>query len=367
MLDVAWEAACGLPDDPHRKTKARLQEETATAAVALGADDLARRALDAMSGWRAGMVAAGLAERLTATGRIEDVRDLLARAARCADDEASREDFQAWRRDRVRARIAGVYLRLGDPVEAARFEADAADSEAATADVVRAEIAFGPSGFDERLAAADAALAGDSFDRARVALESCVRLFDVFYDDPARRAAAEKRVTSGYAKLPPAARLAHMAELVRVAAKHVDRAAARRLADVFAESLDATPWLPVDRIARRAQLAQLRAVAGDAEGAKSALDAALADFDAQRPAIVDVERADALRPAAEACVALGDPARASDLYRRATDEGAANPNARPRAVDLVATCTSMAKAGFVPDAALLERIKAVRAGLKAPW
>jgi hypothetical protein len=44
-----------------------------------------------------------------------------------------------------------------------------------------------------------------------------------------------------------------------------------------------------------------------------------------------------------------------------------NPNSRPRAEDLVATCLSMVLCGFEPPAELAERMQVVARGLGDPW
>ena len=69
----------------------------------------------------------------------------------------------------------------------------------------------------------------------------------------------------------------------------------------------------------------------------------LAAYAYEREQIVDIYRAGALRAIAEAYQAMGDPPARSTSTARAVEEGVANPNSRPRAEDLVATCLSMAR------------------------
>jgi hypothetical protein len=64
---------------------------------------------------------------------------------------------------------------------------------------------------------------------------------------------------------------------------------------------------------------------------------------------------------------LGDEPKARAAYLRALDEGSVNPNARPRAEDLVATLVSMAESRIAPDAEASAKVAAIRAGLVAPW
>ena len=74
-----------------------------------------------------------------------------------------------------------------------------------------------------------------------------------------------------------------------------------------------------------------------------------------------------LRPVAEAWMALGDEAAARRTYVLALEEGAANPNARPRAQDLSATLASMARYDVRPDESMTRRIREIREGLGDPW
>ena len=121
------------------------------------------------------------------------------------------------------------------------------------------------------------------------------------------------------------------------------------------------------RVPLMAGLAELRFQAGRRAEAQSEAAAALALFAAESERFPDIDRADILRPVAEAYHVLGDAAAARALYRRALDEGAANPNSRPRAEDLAATCLSMALHGVEPDAELRARLHEVRDALGPPW
>jgi hypothetical protein len=64
---------------------------------------------------------------------------------------------------------------------------------------------------------------------------------------------------------------------------------------------------------------------------------------------------------------LGDPALSAAVYARAVEEAVLNPNSRPRADDLVATCCSMAVCGFQPDEKLWARMVEIGAKLGEPW
>jgi hypothetical protein len=84
-------------------------------------------------------------------------------------------------------------------------------------------------------------------------------------------------------------------------------------------------------------------------------------------AIVDIERADYLRPLAEALHAMGDDVEARRVWMLALEAGAVNVNARPRAEDLCQTSLSMIRSGVEPTPEMRSRMAAIEAGLKAPW
>ena len=78
------------------------------------------------------------------------------------------------------------------------------------------------------------------------------------------------------------------------------------------------------------------------------------------------DRIAAMRFVAEAHAAMDDDASALAAYIEALEEGAANPNQRPRAMYLAATAVSMALHGVEPDEALWTRLREIREGLDQP-
>lgn len=101
---------------------------------------------------------------------------------------------------------------------------------------------------------------------------------------------------------------------------------------------------PLDyRIPISADLIRLRIKVGDKDGARKTAENLLSLFEEKgEDEIVNIYRADALRPLAEAFQALGDIETARKVYKKAFEQGSVNPNSRPRAEDLSATCCSMA-------------------------
>ncbi len=366
LLELAFDAASALPENPHTKTKARLQESVVLAGLELGQAGLAATQTEHVSGWRQAICLAELAMSYARRGGAEQALHCLERASAAADTELADPNAQVWRRDRARARIAAVYQVLGKPDLAARFGTGLVDNEAASAMADRAQTLEAKQ-LEACIADVDGMVAGGDFEQVRGALTACAVLYDRFYADAEQRAAMARRVESAYQKLPIMARLELLDRIADAALRHGDADEARRIVALMQVRFDAAEWLPEDHVPRLARIAGWRGRAGDVELARKGLDAALAEFTAQRQKIVDIARAGALRPVAEAYQALGDRDQALRLFRQVADEGVANPNSRPRAEDFVATCLALVRIGLEPDAGLLQRLRDIRGGLGEPW
>ncbi len=376
LLDLAFEAASALPAVPHIKNRSRAQESVVETCLELHRPRQALAFVERIDNWRRGAGYASLAFYCAQNGGGTEVEDYLDRADRISEDLArkiadttddeSLESAQDWQRDRIRAEIASTYVWLGMPGRAAPFEAGIVDSEAGRVDAMKVQFFDGET-FDQHIDLVDGAIATGSLDRLRNALQTCVAFFDRFYSDEDRRARAEAKIEACWGRLPLMVRIELALDLVRAALDNADSDKAIELLDECRLLLDGSRFAPEDRISLSARMAELRHEAGDAKGARDTVDAALALFDEQRDLIVDIERADALRPLAEAHRSLGDTTTALALYRRAVEEGVSNPNSRPRAEDLAATCCSMALHEVEPDAALRERLLEVRDALGDPW
>ncbi|HEX6882348.1 MAG TPA: hypothetical protein VF530_03145 [Planctomycetota bacterium] len=382
LLDLAFAAATAMPAHPHVKTRSLLQEEVVRACIELGQLRTARAYADQIANWRKGAACAELARPLVERGLVDEARRCLAIAQAAADeldrklqhelgyDDGAVESPQDWQRDQIRVRMAQALVLHGEEEQAAALEAGVVESEAGRVDAVRARQATAED-FEVLMVALETELPGMSFDRARNALEACVELYGRFYADAERRARAERALRDPAARLPMDVRFELLRRAAGAALLHGDTDKARELlreADAIVKKVCASgAWIPEHEIPLRASLASLRHSVGDAAGARAELAEAAARYEAERANIVEIYRAGALRPLAEAALALGDGAGALTFYRRALEEGALNANARPRAEDLVATCLSMARLGVTPDPELWQRILAIRAGLVAPW
>jgi hypothetical protein len=366
LLDLAFEAATALPVNPHVKSRSRAQDAVVAACLELDQPLRARRFIERIDNWRRGAGWADLAFYCAQKGRTGDVARYLELARRVSEEAALDPDAQAWRRDRILAKVARTHAWLGDADRARELEQGLEESERGAVQAARA-LRLEPADYQGQLDALGQAVSTGNFERIRNQLESCARLYDRAYADAGWRVRLEQRLRTACAQLPLTIRVDVLAKLAGSAADHEDRANARALVGEARALLEAGPGTPEDRIAVACRLARLRHRAGEPDAARREVDAARALYDAGRDRIDGMHRAGALRALAEAGHALGDAEAARAAWARAVEEGAANPNARPRAEELSATCCSMALAGFEPDASLRSRLFEIQRGLSSPW
>jgi len=225
-----------------------------------------------------------------------------------------------------------------------------------------------PAGdFDAEMAALAKMVSSQQFDALREALATYVRLFNRVYCDVQRRTTVEENIRASWEKMPGFVRLDLMMDMIEHCLAHSDRTKALDLVKEARAIAESTSWQPTIEIPLKAKLARLRFLAGDPEQASEEAKDALELFDAKRDQIANIYRAQTLRPIAEAYRTMGKADVALGLYARAVEAGMENPNSRPRAEDLAATCSSMAVQGAEPSPGLLSRIREIREGLGDPW
>lgn len=358
LLATAFSAASAMPLSPHIKNRSRAQEVVVGACLALDEPELSRRYIDEIANWRRGAGYADLAIYWAGQGVSEGIEPLLTLAAEIA------QGAEGWRKDRILARIAAARTSLGQPLSADRLPVG--DAEWAT--VVRTEARTCPDdAFDEKMEVLEELAATEQFDQVKSALGAYAELHRRFYANSARRARIDERVRTCWANTPVFVRIELLFELADGALEAGDQAGARALTDEAAGLMKAARWQPRFLIPLKSQLAELRFRAGDEAGALSEIEGALGLFETNRERITNIYRAETIRPIAEAHHAMGNRAAALTLYKRAIEAGMENPNSRPRAEDLVATCCSLAVRDAAPDAALLSRIRQIAAALGDPW
>lgn len=366
LLDLAFDAACKLPENPHRKNRSRLQAMLVDTCLDLDLPVKARALAERIAGWERGHCYAELAYHCVRRQLRTDVDALLTQALRLADEAMTEEAGQVWRRDRIRARVAAVHLLRGEADKAQALQQDLTGSEVGAVAEATART-LDPAKFDQHLRALDEILANKDVDRAKAALQTCVQLFVRFGADADKRARLLDRVENAFPTLPLQMRIEFVVEVADAVKAHGDASSAISLLDSAGRLVARKDWVAEDQIALGAKVATHRARAGDMKGARQALLELLDAYGQRRDTIVDVFRGAALRPIAEGLVACGATSDATQAYRWLVEEGVHNPNSRPRVEDLARTCASMARSGFLPDEALQERLAQISKGLGDPW
>ena len=366
LLDLAVRAVGAMPLVPHQKNRSRLQAMLVAACLEFDLPVRAKALADQIAGWERGQGYADLAAHCV-QHRIEaDIDGLLAAALRIADEDGADANSQAWRRDRIRAKVAAVHLLRGQDEQARALQDGLVGSEVGHLAAAKARM-LDPALFEEQLRALDELLAKQDVDQATGALKMCVELFARFPEDAAKRQLLIDRVEHAFPKLPLQMRLEFVLEIADAAVACGDKQTAMPLFEHASELVQGKGWVIEDQVGLRAKVALHRARAGDAANAKTALDAVRDYYEEHREQIVDVFRGDALRPIAEGYMACGAVEDAARTYRLIVEEGVHNPNSRPRAEDLARTCASMVRSGYVPEAALAARMQKIGEGLGEPW
>lgn len=366
LLELAYQTASAMPAYPHVKDRSRAQEQVVTLCLELDQPARALRLLEGIENWRRGACFADLALYCVRSGRTEPVQGFLERALEVArtDEQAQ---LQQWRGDRIRAKVAAVYAWLGEDDEASRHGEGLADSELGRVGAARAMTA-GPEALDEQSRALEAVLAAGSLDQVRGALGTWTLLHGRFYGDEERRARIEDAVRSGSRKVPVLVSLELYTELVEHALDHGDRDHALELVEEIEALFESARWTRETELPVLARLGALRFRAGDLQGGRARVGQALASYGQNREAILNFRRGGILRAIGEAYVTLGAPQDALATYAKAVEEGVVNPNSRVRALDLSATCLSMARIGFQPSPELWMRMNAIfEEQLGDPW
>jgi hypothetical protein len=360
LLEVAYRSASKFPLEPHLKNRSRAQEAVVSAAFELDAPNRALVYAEGIGNWRKGAGYADYACYMAEHGhpaRVAKYIDLATQVAKTTED---------WRRRRIYAKIARTHLLGGQRAQAEAIGEELAAGDAGPVQETRASLAS-PEEFETQLAWVNQAFTAGDLDQVRTALSICVQLHDRCFDDVERRDSIEAMVVASMQKAPLILGIGTLLDLARTCLSHQHRARAALLVARVEELIENVEWLPEDKIPVVARKAQVQFLAGAQEAARAALEQMRALFWTKREVIVDIFRADALLPLAEAYQGNGDTQSALVIYGLALEEAVVNSNSRPRVDDLVAICCSMATHGVRPPEALMKRIHAIETGLGAPW
>ena len=360
LVEQAFAVACAMPGGPHARPRARTQEDAALAAIDLGfeerAVEMAREILD----WRRAEVYARAAQRSAVEGRRDDALRLAKRAQAALPTDSS------WSRERAAMETAIAFELAGDPAKSAELLPLVAESDRGR---VRAAAipALAADALPAEADAFDRAIATKDLDMVRSAIVGWTALLRRWSADDALRARAVQALDAAIAGLPVDLRIDGNLALARTLRELGRADDAKVRLDAAIAAFASAELLPEDVAPIGAMVAEGRIAAGDRAGAEAELRRLRERFDALRPEIMTTRLARSLRSLGAAWAALGDPAMARQAFRDALDAGLVNPNGRPRAEDLVATCIAMATSGTTPDPFTAQRIEEVRTQLGEPW
>ena len=366
LLELANSAFVRMPLDPHIKNRGRGQMAVVDASLDAGLPDLALKIGDTIPDWRRGLAHARCALWREQNGQPVETEQRLTAAMAEVDRLRATDAEQAWRAERILVVIARVRLLRGETEAFAKASENVSAAEGAGLQE-DAALRMPEEMFGKWIEQADAAIASQQFEAIQATLQTCAKLYRRFFADEKKRDELKQRVALGYSKLPLQIRLRLLVEIGRIAADAGDAAETLEICGHADRVLAQANWRAEDRVPALADIAALMVRGGDVKRGKEQLDAAVALYAEKRQAILDIYRAGPLRSLAEASAAMGDEARALSFWMQAAEAGVENPNSRPRADDLAATCMSMVKAKVAPDEKLWLRLRAIASGLGEPW
>ena len=365
VIEQAFDIASLVPSEVHGRDRAKLQALACEALVRAGEVDRAIGLGSRIDGWRRGEVYAVAALELAKQGKADEATMIAKRALGVAPSVLD------WQRERIRVSVARVYAWLGDESGASELEKGAGEPEmgrvAATKAARIATAAVPAEYFDAQMKSLEDWIRTKNFDLVKNAVEVALEFYPGCISDAARRARIESLVDEAIEQVPYDLRIRFHLRMSGALVARGDREAARARIGRAEAVVKQFKWLVEDEVVQRAAVAEAKIVLGELDAARLDLDGAIALFDAGRSGIIDIYRARPLRAVAASYMRLGDEPKARAAYLRALDEGSVNPNARPRAEDLVATLVSMADSRVAPDADASAKVAAIRAGLVAPW
>ena len=366
LLEVAFETASLIPVNPHIKDRSKVQELVVEARLALDQPVKAMALARQVDNWRRGQCMADVAFYCVKKGDLATTKDYLTQAQKELEklEEKLAVDEIDWRRDRIKLKIERVSALQK---QQAQLEASPKNMLDTNSNQVPNRNTVSNDLFKKQTQVLDELIAAGGFDETRNALMSYAELYRRFYINSEYRASIENKVKASWEKLPFFIRVDILLEMAESALEHSELVDSLRLVNEAQVFIDGYQWPPEKRISMMSQLIPLRFLAGDVEKAKADAGSMLSLFDAKSDKIVDIYRAGALRKLAEAYQKIGDTQIALIVYKKAIEEGVANPNSRPRAEDLAATCCSMALNAVEPDTQLWARIHEIYEGLGQPW
>ena len=360
LLDLAFQISTSIPIEPFASDRARMQALVAQACIKNGSLIQAIQYASKIEGWRQGELFALIGQQYASANETQLARDFAARAMEVAANEID------WRRERIVIETAKLYLQLGDSTKASALVEGATQAELGKLEAARTAIVL-QSQLDNQADMFDKAIATKNFDLARGGIDGYLVWLDRVSQDEIRTTRALKAIDDALLGLPLDLQVKYGIDLADHLHKNLKRDLAILKLDKATEIFSATTFLPEDVAPLGAMIARARIRMGDEQSARLLLQRFYKEYSTRREGIVNLRRATSLRALAEGFCELGDRDDAIACYTWALEEGTINPNARPRAEDLVATCISMAEYGISLTPDLKNRIDTIRSSLTYPW
>ena len=360
LLDLAFQISTSIPTEPFPSDRAKMQALVAQACIKNGSLIQATQYASKIEGWRQGELFALIGQQYASANETQLARDFAARAMEVAANEID------WRRERIVIETAKLYLQLGDSTKASALVEGATQAELGKLEAARTGIVL-QSQLDNQADMFDKAIATKNFDLARGAIEGYLVWLNRVSQDEIRTTRALKAIDDALLGLPFDLQVKYGIDLADILHKNLKRDLAILKLDKATEIFSATTFLPEDVAPLGAMIARARIRMGDAQSARLLLQRFYKEHSTRREGIVNLRRATSLRALGEGFYELGDRDDAIACYNLALEEGTINPNARPRAEDLVATCISMAEYGISLTPDLKYRIDTIRSSLTYPW
>lgn len=373
LLQLAFDAASKFPPVQHRKNRSRAQEVVVVAAFELGDPEFAVVLGAKIADWRRGCAYADFAWAMARRGEPARAREYVALAEGVVRDERDDPNAQEWRADLIQLKVARALSALGDVDAAARASGaiDQASTHAVdaawTATAAERVSAMTAERAPAEFAALDQGFATMSLGQQATTMTLVARMHGRFFADAALRRACEERVAVTWNKTMPTLRLDALATMVRNCHEQADGGRAAELLTTMRAIVEGHRWRSEDRMPQVARLVELARLLGQTDRARAEAEAALKAYQDERDGIVDIYRAETLRPLALAWFALGERERGEDLFALAVEEGMENPNSRPRCDDLVDACVDLARAGVDPSPKTWARLREIQKELGEPW
>lgn len=361
LLALAFGTASKIPLEPHIKDRARTQEAIVLACMELKQYETAFRYADEIPNWRRGYCFAVLATDCIRERYPHIVTGMLLGAA---EEEAMKAED--WRRDRVRVEIARANVLLGDLERAEQFSSNVELSEQGKVSSTWVSV-DDQNTFEQKMNLLSLQLKNAHFDLVRHTLEAYVELYRLNYTVESRKALIEETIEDSWRPMPLFIRLELLNQMADCALDNNDKDTALNLLDKSHPMINDFEWKLEHKLPILSSLSRRLYLAGKKRDAKAAMDDLLLEYQGNRERIVNIWRAGALRPVAEAFWMMDDHDSATFVYELALREGVENPNSRPRAEDLAATATSMALHGYQPDSAMMTRMHEIHEALRHPW